>query len=101
MIWSYAVWVPAIFIPAPLSLVFGVGDALIAGYFASNAHRMAAYSPTRPGACKGTGPHEFQLPPGANESFFDAAARLNATATSPYQMCATFVQEYQYAAGVS
>ena len=99
--WSFAAWLPAILFPAPISIIFGIVDAAIAGYIAYATHLLAGYSPTNNAACQGSGAHEFQLPPGANESFFEVAARLNATATDSFHMCASFALEWKYGIAIS
>jgi hypothetical protein len=99
--WSFAAWIPAILLPPPISMVLGIVDAAIAGYIAYATHLLAGYSPTGIDSCRGSGAHEFQLPHGANESFFDAAARLNGTATDAFQMCASFVIEWKYGVAIS
>ncbi|KAF2688305.1 hypothetical protein K458DRAFT_146335 [Lentithecium fluviatile CBS 122367] len=99
--WSFSAWVPAVFLPAPFNIAFGIMDGVVAGYIAFATHLLAAYSPTSIKSCRGTGAHDFQLPPGANESFFDAAARLNASATDSFHMCKSFVQEWQYGVALS
>lgn len=43
----------------------------------------------------------YVRPAGANESFFEAAGRLNGTATTGVKMCKSFVQEWQYGVAIS
>jgi len=62
---------------------------------------QTGYSPHSIDRCGGTGAHDWQLPPGANESFFEASARLNATATNPFHMCKSYVVEWQYGIVIS
>jgi hypothetical protein len=94
--WNIAVWIPTALIPTPVSIIFGIMEGVMAGYVAFATQLLAGYTPKRIDACSGSGAHEFHLPSGANESFFEAAARLNATATDPFTMCKSFVQEWQY-----
>lgn len=99
--WGYAAWLPSVFILPPVSIVFGVVDAIIATFIVITTHYQTGYTPHSISHCKGSGAHDFQLPPGANESFFDAAARLNATVTTPFKMCKSFVVEWQYGIAIS
>jgi hypothetical protein len=62
---------------------------------------QTSYSPHSIDRCSGTGAHDWQLPPGANESFFEASARLNATATNSFHMCKSYVLEWQYGIVIS
>ncbi|KAF1960953.1 hypothetical protein CC80DRAFT_544348 [Byssothecium circinans] len=99
--WTFAAWIPAMAVPAPLSLIFGAIDAAIAVQISLATHAQTSYAPHHIHLCAGTGAHDLQLPPGRNESFFEAAARLNATATDPVKMCKTFAQEWQYGVAIS
>jgi hypothetical protein len=104
--WSFFTWIPAVLIPAPVNVVFGIVDAVLAGHLAYATHLLAGYSPKHSKHCLSTLAHEFQLPPGAQESFFEAAARLrdtetDATAMAAIVMCRSFVREWQYGVSVS
>ncbi|KAF2788288.1 hypothetical protein K505DRAFT_366603 [Melanomma pulvis-pyrius CBS 109.77] len=94
--WNFAVWVPTIIVPPPFSLIFGIVDAAIAVLISLSTKLQSGYSPHDIDRCGGTGAHDWGLPPGANESFFEASARLNATATNSFQMCKSYVVEWQY-----
>lgn len=89
-------------IPPPFSLVFGLVDLALAIMLCLITQLQTAYSPHDVDRCKGSpGTHDWQRPLGSNESFFDAAARLNATATDSFHMCKSFVQEWQYGVTLS
>jgi hypothetical protein len=92
-VWNFAVWIPAIIVPAPFSLIFGIVDTAIAVMISLSTNIQTGYNPHSVDRCGGTGAHDWQLPPGANESFFEASARLNATTTNSFQMCESYVVE--------
>lgn len=99
--WSFAAWLPSVFVPPPVNIIFGIIDFVIAIFISIATHHQTGHVPHDIKHCKGSGAHSFQLPPGANESFFEAAARLNATATNPFHMCKSFVQEWRYGIVIS
>ncbi|ORY19569.1 hypothetical protein BCR34DRAFT_134628 [Clohesyomyces aquaticus] len=102
--WNFAVWIPAIVIPAPLSLIFTIVDLAITVMLAIATHFQTGYVPHSFDGCRGNKSHEFQLPPNTNESFFEIAARLNSTSirkTSPFAMCKSYVEEWQYGLSVT
>lgn len=102
LFWNFAVWLPALIIPEPFSLGFGIIDLAVAVELSMATALQTKYSPHDVDRCKGSpGTHNWQRPPGANESFFDAAARLNATSTDSFHMCKSFVQEWQYGIAIS
>ncbi|KAF2111477.1 hypothetical protein BDV96DRAFT_467360, partial [Lophiotrema nucula] len=94
--WNFAVWVPAIMVPPPFSMIFGLVDCAIAILLSFVTSWQTIYSPHDIDLCRGSGAHYWQLPPGTNESFFEASARLNATQTTSFKMCKTYVKEWQY-----
>ncbi|KAH7083679.1 hypothetical protein FB567DRAFT_604714 [Paraphoma chrysanthemicola] len=93
--WNFAVWIPTFWFPPPLNLPFTVIDTVITIYLARASHYQTAYAPHSKGSCTSAA-HDWYRPPGANESFFEAAARLNSTVATPTKMCRTFVEEWQY-----
>jgi hypothetical protein len=88
-------------VPVPFSLIFGIVDTAIAVMISLSTNFQTEYSPHSVDSCGGTGAHDWQLPPGANESFFEASARLNATVTSSFQMCKSYVVEWRYGIVIS
>jgi hypothetical protein len=97
--WNFAVWIPSIWFIPPLNLPFTVIDVVITGYLSTATHYQNGYSPHHKGPCnpdRNPGFHDMLRPDGVNESFFELAARLNATVTSPQAMCESFVKEWQY-----
>ncbi|KAF2188957.1 hypothetical protein K469DRAFT_564483, partial [Zopfia rhizophila CBS 207.26] len=99
--WNFAVWIPAIIIPAPFSLVFGIVDLAVAVMIGILTNLQTGYAPHSRDKCAGSGPHYWQLTPGTNESFFEASARLNATKTSAGRMCKSYVEEWKYGVTLS
>ncbi|KAF2635255.1 hypothetical protein P280DRAFT_523345 [Massarina eburnea CBS 473.64] len=99
--WTFAAWLPTILTPVPFNFIFGIIDAVVAIQISLATHAQTGYSPHRVSQCIWPGAHELQRPPGSNESFFDAAARLNATTTDSFKMCKTFAHEFQYGVAVS
>lgn len=90
--WSIAIWIPAICLPWFFSVPVAVVDSVIAAYIATATHYQFGFVPLSQKTCA-TAAYEWHKPNGANETFFQAAARLNATVASPVQMCKDFVQE--------
>jgi hypothetical protein len=82
-------------------MIFGILDTVIAVMISISTSFQTSYSPHNISRCRSTGAHDWQLPPGANESFFDASARLNATATNSFHMCKSYVLEWQYGIVIS
>jgi hypothetical protein len=97
--WNFAAWLPCFYFRPPLNLPFAVMDSIITVYIAIATHLQTAYTPHHKSHCGDA--HSWQRPSNATESFFEAAARLNATATSPEHMCVTFVEEWQYGVSIS
>ena len=83
-------------LPAPFSFPFALVDTAVAVLMSVATSHHTNYSPHSVNTCSGTGAHDWQLPPGATESFFEVSARLNATATSPFAMCKSYVLEWRY-----
>ncbi|KAF2734071.1 hypothetical protein EJ04DRAFT_437684 [Polyplosphaeria fusca] len=94
--WNIAVWVPAIIIIPPFSIIFGPLDIVLAVMLSLATQYQTSYVPHSIDSCRDGGAHAWQRPHGANESFFEASARLNATTTSGFQMCKSYVLEWQY-----
>jgi hypothetical protein len=94
--WNFAVWLPSIWFIPPLNLPFMVVDIVITIYLSRATHYQTAYAPHSIDACNKGAAYTWHRPPGANESFFEAAGRLNGTVVSPEKMCRTFVSEWQY-----
>ncbi|KAH7552218.1 hypothetical protein BM1_09080 [Bipolaris maydis] len=99
-LWNLTIWVPSIWLHPPLHLPVVVGDVLITVYIARVVDYQNGYVPTEKSACNDMSTFYNQRPPGTNESFFAAAARLNATATTPTKLCKSFVEERQYGISV-
>jgi|TARA_R110002003_G_scaffold135_6_gene12551 hypothetical protein len=93
--WNFAFWIPSFWFPPPLNLPFTVIDTVTTIYLARATHYQTAYVPHSKGSCAGAA-YDWHRPAGANESFFEAAARLNATVATPVKMCRSFVEEWQY-----
>jgi hypothetical protein len=75
-------------------------DTATTVYIAKATHYQTGYVPHTKGSC-GTAAYDWHRPTGANESFFEAAGRLNGTFVSPAKMCSTFVVEWQYGIVIS
>ncbi|KAF2705816.1 hypothetical protein K504DRAFT_439067 [Pleomassaria siparia CBS 279.74] len=99
--WNFAVWIPDIVAPAPFSVVFAMVDTAIAILMSISASNQTAYAPHNIDYCGGTASHDMWLPAGNNESFYEASARLNATQTNSFQMCKSYVVEWQYGIVIS
>jgi hypothetical protein len=101
--WNFAVWIPCLWCPPPLNLPFMVMDILITVYLSKATHYQTGYAPHSKGACGGpTGAaYTWHRPTGANESFFEAAGRLNATVATPVNMCRSFAEEWQFGVALS
>lgn len=95
-IWTFAVWIPAAVAPPPFNIGFGVFDIVLACYIAVATNYQTGFVPHHKDSCKGNGAHDFQLPPGANESFFEAYIPRNSTTKNPVGVCQFFVEEWQY-----
>lgn len=79
-------------------------DTAITVYISMATHYQTSYVPRNEKACnpdQNPGFYDMQRPAGLNESFFEAAARLNGTVTTPKGMCETFVEEWQYGLAIS
>ncbi|KAF1832660.1 hypothetical protein BDW02DRAFT_419576 [Decorospora gaudefroyi] len=85
----------AVFIP-PFNFPIVVVDTLATVYLSLATHYQTGYVPHSKSACHLSDTSLMQPPQGVNESFFAAAARLNATAALPADICANFVEEWQY-----
>ncbi|KAH7384241.1 hypothetical protein DE146DRAFT_622413 [Phaeosphaeria sp. MPI-PUGE-AT-0046c] len=99
--WNFAVWIPSFWFPPPINLPFAVIDTLATIYLSIATHRQTGYVPHTKRSCAFDAAYSWHRPPGANESFFEAAARLNATVSTPEKMCETFVEEWQYGITIS
>ncbi|KAF2650870.1 hypothetical protein K491DRAFT_720328 [Lophiostoma macrostomum CBS 122681] len=95
--WVFAGWIPPIAFPPPFSIIFGLADVLLATLMIACSCFQSIYSPHIEGHCKNA--HNWQRPTGANESFFEAAARLNYG--DPVNVCKTYVQEWRWGIAVS
>ncbi|KAF1847114.1 uncharacterized protein K460DRAFT_383614 [Cucurbitaria berberidis CBS 394.84] len=97
--WNIALWVPSLVFFPPLNAPFMVMDSVITGYLSRATSYQTSYSPHNKRLCNpdhNPNFHDLLRPAGVNESFFEAASRLNSTVTTPKQMCESFVQEWQY-----
>ncbi|KAF2126633.1 hypothetical protein P153DRAFT_81620 [Dothidotthia symphoricarpi CBS 119687] len=99
LFWNVAVCIPTFWFLPPLNLPFAVGDTVIAGYLIVLSSYQINLSPKSKRQCSNV--HNLQRPPGANESFFEAAARLNDTTTSAQSMCEDFFEEWVFGAAVT
>jgi hypothetical protein len=98
--WNFAAWIPTFWFPPPLNLPFTIIDTVITVYISLATHYQTGYAPHSKKSCNGAA-YDWYKPPGANESFFQAAARLNGTVTTPVRMCRSFVEEWQYGVALS
>ncbi|KAG9383541.1 hypothetical protein A1F94_005452 [Pyrenophora tritici-repentis] len=99
--YSLASWFPSFVFMPPLHLPFTVVDTTLAVFVSMATHYQSAYSPRNNSDCHNPEFPGMQRPPGTNESFFEAAARLNATVSTPTNMCLSFVKEWQYGVTLS
>ncbi|CAO2655360.1 Nn.00g104240.m01.CDS01 [Neocucurbitaria sp. VM-36] len=102
--WNFGVWIPSFWFSPPLNLPFAIMDTVITAYLSKATHYQASYIPQKIGSCnpdKNPNFHDMLRPAGANESFFEAAARLNSTASTPREMCESFREEWQYGIAIS
>ncbi|KAF2031147.1 hypothetical protein EK21DRAFT_63917 [Setomelanomma holmii] len=93
--WNFAFWIPSFWFLPPLNFPFTIIDTVITVYLARATNYQTAYVPHSQASCDGAA-YDWHRPAGANESFFQVAARLNATVSTPTKMCRTFVEEWQY-----
>lgn len=84
---------------APLNLPIAVMDSVLAVHLSISAHHQTGYGLHDKSQCSDM--HNLQRPPGANESFFETAARLNSTATRPEAICQSFVIGWQYGIAIA
>lgn len=98
--WNFAVWIPSFWFPPPLNLPFMAIDIVTTIYVAWATSYQMKYVPHSKALCASAA-HSWHRPPGANESFFEAAGRLNATVATPASMCRSFVEEMQYGTAIS
>jgi hypothetical protein len=100
-IWNLCIWLPSmVFIP-PLNLPITIVDTVLTVFLSMASSYQFGYTPYNLDACRDPAGLESQRPPGTNESFFAAAARLNETGGSPTKMCLDFVKEKQYGVALS
>ncbi|KAF1943750.1 hypothetical protein EJ02DRAFT_121088 [Clathrospora elynae] len=99
--WNFAVWIPLFALQPPLNLPFVIVDIFITIYLSKATHYQTGYSPHNKSICHNSNFYIMQRPPGANESFFEAAARSNSTTSTPTDMCVSFVKEWQYGIALS
>ncbi|KAF2825984.1 hypothetical protein CC86DRAFT_37335 [Ophiobolus disseminans] len=98
--WNFAVWIPSLWFPPPLNLPFTVTDTVTAIYLSRATHYQTSYAPHSKGACAEAA-YTWHRPAGVNESFFEAASRLNATVTTAPHMCRSFAEEWQFGVALS
>jgi hypothetical protein len=94
-IWNIVVWIPSLWLPPPLNLIFLAVDIVMTVQISRATHYQTGYVPHSKSSCSDAA-YSWHRPAGTNESFFEAAARLNATVTTPVNMCRSFVEEWQY-----
>jgi hypothetical protein len=98
--WNFAVWIASFWFPPPLNLPFTVIDSVATGYLSLATHYQTGSVPHSKASCSGAA-YSWHRPPGANESFYETAGRLNTTTATPVDMCKSFVEEWQYGIAVS
>ena len=98
--WNMAIWIPSLWFPPPLNFPWAIIDTVTTIYLARATHYQTGYAPHSKGACAGAA-YTWHRPAGANESFFEAAGRLNATVATPVDMCRSFAEEWQYGVALS
>jgi len=99
--WNFAVWIPSFWLIPPLNFPFMVIDIATTIYLSRATHYQTGYAPHSISACNKGAAYTWHRPAGANESFFEAAGRLNSTVASPKKMCTSFVKEWQYGIALS
>ncbi|KAH8725845.1 hypothetical protein GQ44DRAFT_615225 [Phaeosphaeriaceae sp. PMI808] len=98
--WNFAVWIPSFWFPPPFNVPFTIVDIIATVSLSKATHYQTSYAPHSKASCASAA-YNWQKPAGVNESFFQAAARLNSTAATPVNMCRTFVEEWQYGIALS
>jgi hypothetical protein len=93
--WNFAVWIPSFWFPPPLNLIFTTVDAVMTVQVSRATGYQTGYAPHSKASCAGAA-YSWHRPAGANESFFEAAGRLNSTPATPVDICRSFVEEWQY-----
>ena len=100
--WNLAVWVPSFWFLPPFNILLTTVDTVITVYLSMATHYQTGYTPHNKHSCS-PGPdsalHNLQRPSTSNESFFETAARLNAT--TPERLCDSFYEEWQYGVALS
>jgi len=95
-LYNIAAWMPTVLFIPPLHLPFTIAETVLTVFVSLATHHQTGYAPHNKKDCHNPMIFGMQPPPGANESFFAAAARLNATVSTPVQMCESFVKEWQF-----
>ena len=91
--WNIALWIPNIIAPAPLVLIIGIFDLVIAAYVATVATLQSGYLPHASSGCRDA---ETWQVPNDTLSFFHLAGSLNATQISAEDSCKHFVKEWKF-----
>jgi hypothetical protein len=99
--WNIVICFLALGTVPPTSLFLMVIDLATAVMIHIATNMQRGYVLHSVSACRGPGAHEFQRPPGPEESFFVAAARLSATTTTASDMYESFIKEWQYGIALS
>jgi hypothetical protein len=94
--YTFTVWVTSLPFMPPLNLPFLVMDTLITVYVSQAVHYQSVIVPGHKSDCYESGFHRMQRPAGVNESFFEAAARLDGARSKYAEMCVSFVEERKY-----
>ncbi|KAF2202578.1 hypothetical protein GQ43DRAFT_470795 [Delitschia confertaspora ATCC 74209] len=93
--WNFVVWIPHLCLPPPFSLIFGILDTAITVMLSISNHDLSPLVPHSTGACKNGGAEKWQVSNGT-KSFFTLAGELNSTKATPFKMCKSYVEEWQY-----
>jgi hypothetical protein len=98
--WNIAAWIPSFWFPPPFNLPFTAIDCTMTLYIVRATLYQGGYVPHSKASCADA-TFSRHRPPDANESFFEAAGRLDATFATPIDMCKSFVTEWHYGLAIS
>jgi hypothetical protein len=100
IIWTFAVSVPSLMFLPPLNLPFTVVDTIIAVHMSIATHYKTGFSPHRKADCRSI--RYLPRPAGVNETFFEAATRLDGkTKWEAEYLCMDFVEQWRYGIALS
>ncbi|KAF2744948.1 hypothetical protein M011DRAFT_469972 [Sporormia fimetaria CBS 119925] len=90
--WTIASIVSIFLLPFPLPWFLGIGDVAIIALMGVIFHGFGKYVNNSISSCTELpGPHNWQRPQGASESFFDALARLDPATSESQEACKSFL----------